>query len=91
MKVAERGPSLRGLLVNPERGPRSATCHTSKLYTSLASGRVKTTCQGFQWESEAPAELAPPWFGRSLTLPVNEFVAHGRTDDVYRGGLSQPV
>ncbi len=20
-------------------------------------------------ESEAPAELAPPWFGRSLTLP----------------------
>ncbi len=26
-----------------------------------------------------------------LTLPVNEFVAHGRTDDVYRGGLSQPV
>ena len=23
---------------------------------------------------EAPAELAPPWFGRSLTLPSNEFV-----------------
>ena len=24
------------------------------------------------WEGEAPAELLPPWFGRSLTLPCNE-------------------
>ena len=27
-----------------------------------------------QRESEAPAELAPPWFVRSLTLPSNELV-----------------
>ena len=27
-----------------------------------------------QWKSEAPAELATPWFGRSLTLPANEMV-----------------
>ena len=26
-----------------------------------------------RWESEAPAELATLWFGRSLTLPMNEF------------------
>ena len=25
-------------------------------------------------ESEAPAEAATPWFGRSLTLPANEMV-----------------
>ena len=27
-----------------------------------------------QWESEAPAELRTPRFGRSLTLPSNELV-----------------
>ncbi len=47
--------------------------------------------QGFQWESEAPAELVPPWFGRSLTLPVNEMVGKRRCKHVYRGGLSLPV
>ncbi len=43
------------------------------------------------WESEAPAELAPQRFGRSLTLPVNEFVAQSRFDDVYRDDLALPV
>ena len=32
----------------------------------------------FQWECEAPAELAPQRFGRSLTLPVNELLGKSR-------------
>ena len=52
---------------------------------------MKTTCEGFQWECEAPAELATPWFGRSLTLPSDELVGQSRFDDVYGGGLSLPV
>ncbi|MFY8201209.1 MAG: DUF1549 domain-containing protein, partial [Pirellula staleyi] len=32
------------------------------------------TCQ---WESEAPAELTTPWFGRSLTFPCNVFLLLG--------------
>ncbi len=47
--------------------------------------------RGFQWESEAPAELSPPRFGRSLTLPGNELVAQSRCEHVCRGGLSLPV
>ena len=35
-----------------------------------------------QRESEAPAELAPPWFGRSLTLPSNELVGQGRCEHI---------
>ncbi len=31
-------------------------------------------CLQFQRESEAPAELGTPRFGRSLTLPSNELV-----------------
>ena len=30
-------------------------------------------------------------FGRSLTLPGNEFVEESRCDDIYRGGLALPV
>ncbi len=29
-------------------------------------------------QGEAPAELATPWFGRSLTLPSNELVGQSR-------------
>ncbi len=43
-----------------------------------------------QRESEAPAELATPWFGRSLTLPSNELVGQSRCDHVYRGDLTLP-
>ncbi len=44
-----------------------------------------------QWESEAPAELFTPRFGRSLTLPSNEWVGQGLTKHVYRGGLTLPL
>ncbi len=30
------------------------------------------------WESEAPAELSPPRFGRSLTLPLSESASFER-------------
>ncbi len=43
------------------------------LQTSLPSQSIEK-----QRESEAPAELAPPWFGRSLTLPSNELVGQSR-------------
>jgi hypothetical protein len=42
-------------------------------------------------ESEAPAELFTPRFGKSLTLPSNELVGQGLTKHVYRGGLTLPV
>ena len=41
-----------------------------------------------QWESEAPAELATSWFGRSLTLPSNELVGQSRSKHVYSDGLT---
>ena len=47
-------------------------------------------CESLQRESEAPAELAPHWFGRSLTLPSNELVGQSRCDHVYRGDLTLP-
>ena len=37
-----------------------------------------------QREGEAPAELAPPWFGRSLTLPGSEFAEKSRCGDVQK-------
>jgi len=40
---------------------------------------------------EAPAELTTQWFGRSLTLPSNEFVGQGPTKHVYRGGVRLPL
>ena len=43
------------------------------------------------WESEAPAELASQWFGRSLTLPSNELVGQSRCKHVCKGGLAHPV
>ena len=41
-----------------------------------------------QREGEAPAELAPPWFCRSLTLPSHELVGQSRCNDVYMGGTN---
>ena len=38
-------------------------------------------------ESKAPAELAPHWFGRSLTLPNNELVWQVDVN-VYKDGIS---
>jgi hypothetical protein len=56
--------------------------HENNLDFSIRKGRVHqktadlkserhidSTCRVIMWESEAPAELAPHWFGRSLPLP----------------------
>ncbi len=50
---------------------------------------MKSTDRVFVREGEAgeaPAELAPPWFGRSLTLPCNALVRQRRCKHVCRGG-----
>ena len=43
---------------------------------------------GLYREGEAPAELATPKFGRSLTLPSNGLVGQNRWQHVNRGGLT---
>ena len=41
-------------------------------------------------EGEAPAEPTVQRFGRSLTLPSNEFVVQAHKKHVYSGGLTLP-
>ncbi len=49
---------------------------------------MKSTRRVLLWESEAPAELAPPWFGRNLTLPSNELVRESRRDMFTRSNFT---
>ena len=50
-----------------------AKCRLSLLPKPQAIAKPIAKSIANQRESEAPAELAPPWFGRSLTLPDDEF------------------
>ncbi len=65
-----------------------------KTFGSVTEGAISLSfwnCLQFPRESEAPAELATLRFGRSLTLPSNEFVERTRKKHVYSGSLALPI